>query len=181
MGDARSVGVSGVQRRNQPRRERADHALAGALGGHGFRPNIVRATSHRGVSCRDQHRIGAFDRADRSRMRQVATERQSLRNSGAVPIAPDPTCNPGNLDIDRAGKGNVRGRAAVSMAPPAVSASPRAVMLAALSAGMTSALAVGDMEAARVAHEAIGRLLGSPSTPAGVVDLAAERERRAGG
>ena len=67
------------------------------------------------------------------------------------------------------------------MAPPAVSASPRAVMLAALSAGMTSALAVGDMEAARVAHEAIGRLLGSPSTPAGVVDLAAERERRAGG
>jgi hypothetical protein len=45
---------------------------------------------------------------------------------------------------------------------------------------MTEALAVGDTEAARVAHEAIGRLLGAPGVPgAVVVDLAKERERRA--
>ena len=60
-------------------------------------------------------------------------------------------------------------------------ASSRAVMLAHLSADMGAALAAGDMEAARVAHDAIGRLLGAPGAPAAVVDLAAERERRAGG
>jgi len=51
-------------------------------------------------------------------------------------------------------------------------------MLAALSAGMTSALAAGDLEAARIAHDAIGRLLGSTAPPSAVVDLAEERERR---
>ena len=59
--------------------------------------------------------------------------------------------------------------------------SPRATLLAALSAGMTAALAVGDVEAARAAHEAIGKLLGAPGAPAAVVDLAAERERRGSG
>ena len=58
-------------------------------------------------------------------------------------------------------------------------ASPRAVMLGHLSADMDAAIAAGDVEAARVAHEAIGRLLGSGGTGAHVVDLAAERERRA--
>jgi hypothetical protein len=54
-------------------------------------------------------------------------------------------------------------------------------MLAHLSADMGAALAAGDTEAARVAHEAIGRLLGLPGPGAEVVDLAVERERRAGG
>lgn len=40
----------------------------------------------------------------------------------------------------------------------------------------------GDVEAARVANEALGRLLGATGAqPGAVVDLAAERERRAGG
>lgn len=61
-------------------------------------------------------------------------------------------------------------------------AGPRAVMLAHLSADMGAALAAGDTEAARVAHDAIGRLLGAErlATTAGavVVDLGAERARR---
>jgi hypothetical protein len=52
-------------------------------------------------------------------------------------------------------------------------------MLAHLSADMTAALTVGDVEAARAAHEAIGKLLGASGLAAAVVDLAAERERRA--
>src|ERR1700679_106691 len=61
----------------------------------------------------------------------------------------------------------------------AITSSPRAVMLAHLSADMGAALAAGDVEAARIAHDAIGKLLGMPGLSAAVVDLAAERERRA--
>ena len=61
-------------------------------------------------------------------------------------------------------------------------ATPRAAMLAHLSADMGAALAAGDVEAARVANEAIGKLLaaGEASEGAPVVDLAAERRRREG-
>jgi hypothetical protein len=56
---------------------------------------------------------------------------------------------------------------------------PRAALVGALADGMRAALAAGDMEAARIAHETIGRLLGAPSELlGGVVDLAAERARR---
>jgi hypothetical protein len=51
-------------------------------------------------------------------------------------------------------------------------------MLAHLSADMGAALAAGDPEAARVAHDAIGRLLGGGSSSGAVLDLAAERIRR---
>ncbi len=63
-------------------------------------------------------------------------------------------------------------------------ASPRAVMLGHLYADMGAALAVGDLEAARIAHDAIGRLLAAmrpgdvPGDGAPVVDLSRERERR---
>ncbi|WP_267898781.1 hypothetical protein [Sorangium cellulosum] len=40
---------------------------------------------------------------------------------------------------------------------------------------------MGDAEAARIAHETIGGLLGTPEADArGVVDLALERSRRGG-
>jgi hypothetical protein len=51
-----------------------------------------------------------------------------------------------------------------------------------LAEDMRAAVVAGDVEAACVAHEAIGRLLGPApvtATSADVVDLAAERERRA--
>lgn len=60
----------------------------------------------------------------------------------------------------------------------------RAAMVEHLFAGMRAALDAGDVEGARVAHEAIGRLLvaaSAPSTVAPVVDLATEREKRGGG
>ena len=63
-----------------------------------------------------------------------------------------------------------------------VSASPRAIMLGHLYADMGAALAVGDLEAARIAHDAIGRLLAAMRPGDGdgapVVDLATERGKR---
>ncbi|HTN84190.1 MAG TPA: hypothetical protein VL242_10905 [Sorangium sp.] len=55
------------------------------------------------------------------------------------------------------------------------------MLLGQLAEGMRAALAEGDLEAARIAHETIGRLLGAPGADAGsVIDLAAERSRRGG-
>ncbi|WP_437726114.1 hypothetical protein [Sorangium sp. So ce861] len=55
------------------------------------------------------------------------------------------------------------------------------MLLGQLAEGMRAALAAGDVEAARIAHETIGRLLGGPGADAaGVVDLAVERTRRGG-
>lgn len=53
-------------------------------------------------------------------------------------------------------------------------------MIAALNVELGAALEAGDLEAARVAHETLGRLLGTdkPATP--VADLNAERRRRGG-
>jgi ABC-type nitrate/sulfonate/bicarbonate transport system substrate-binding protein len=62
-----------------------------------------------------------------------------------------------------------------------IQGSPREGMIGALSAGLVAAVAAGDLEAARVANEAIGRLLGPSSAPPAttavgeVVDLASAR------
>ena len=59
--------------------------------------------------------------------------------------------------------------------------SPREGMIGALSAGLVAAVAARDLEAARIANEAIGKLLGTPAAPAvttatgAVVDLASAR------
>jgi len=55
---------------------------------------------------------------------------------------------------------------------------PRDRMISSLLAELHEAVEVGDTEAARVAHEAIGRLLGAAGSPAPVADLAAERRKR---
>ncbi|WP_437894240.1 hypothetical protein [Sorangium sp. So ce124] len=61
-------------------------------------------------------------------------------------------------------------------------ASVRATLLVQLGEGLAAAVAAGDVETARVAHEAIGRLLGGPAfqgeVAVDVVNLARERERR---
>jgi hypothetical protein len=49
--------------------------------------------------------------------------------------------------------------------------------MAALTNAVRDAAAAGDLAAARVAHDALGRLLSEPRAGA-VVDLNAERERR---
>ncbi|KYF71187.1 hypothetical protein BE17_22935 [Sorangium cellulosum] len=43
--------------------------------------------------------------------------------------------------------------------------SPRAAVVASLAGTLSRAIALGDQEAARVVHEAIGRLLGLPAAP----------------
>jgi hypothetical protein len=56
---------------------------------------------------------------------------------------------------------------------------PRAALLAHLGAAVAAAVATGDLEGARVVHEAIGKLLALPSDGAApVVDLDVERRRR---
>jgi integrase len=60
----------------------------------------------------------------------------------------------------------------------AETATPRERMIANLNADLGAALADNDLEAAKIAHEAIGRLLGSGEKAAPVADLAAERKRR---
>ena len=55
--------------------------------------------------------------------------------------------------------------------------SPRRALIAALANAVREAAAAGDLAAARVAHEALGRLL-TEACPRAVVDLSAERERR---
>ncbi|KYF88439.1 hypothetical protein BE17_35610 [Sorangium cellulosum] len=45
--------------------------------------------------------------------------------------------------------------------------SPRAAVIASLASTLSRAVALGDEEAARVVHEAIGRLLGLPVAPEG--------------
>ena len=55
--------------------------------------------------------------------------------------------------------------------------SPRATLIAALTSAIRDAAAAGDLAAARVAHDALGRLLSEPGAGA-IVDLNAERERR---
>jgi hypothetical protein len=58
-------------------------------------------------------------------------------------------------------------------------ANPRARLVAALTEVIGAAMAAGDLRAARVAHEELGRLLGEPDPEAPVVtDLNAERARR---
>jgi hypothetical protein len=61
-----------------------------------------------------------------------------------------------------------------------VAPNPRRVLLVHLAEDLREAIVAGDIEAARVAHEAIGRLLGSDATQlAPVVDL--DRQRGAPG
>jgi hypothetical protein len=57
-------------------------------------------------------------------------------------------------------------------------ATPRAALMAALTSAVRDAASAGDLAAARVAHEALGRLLSEPGVPGPVIDLNAERERR---
>jgi hypothetical protein len=59
--------------------------------------------------------------------------------------------------------------------------SPRAAMVAALTQGLADATLLGDLRAAKVAHEAIGRLLAEPDPGSPTIaDLGAERAKRRG-
>jgi len=53
-------------------------------------------------------------------------------------------------------------------------------MVEQLSRAMGAALEAGDLDAARDAHEAIGKLLAAPTDRSAVVDQEAERKKRGG-
>jgi hypothetical protein len=61
---------------------------------------------------------------------------------------------------------------------PGQQVTPRGTLIAALTDAVREAALGGDLTAARVAHEALGRLLSDPAPHGGVVDLNAERDRR---
>ena len=66
--------------------------------------------------------------------------------------------------------------AAASDTSAAVSSTPRETLALRLADSLRGAIAYGDIGAARVAHEALGQLLGGAGGgPADVVDLAAHR------
>ncbi len=84
------------------------------------------------------------------------------------------------LDAVREGGSVSEAPAAVSPAAVRPPASPRTILREQLTAGMSAALAVGDLEVARIAHDATGRLLGiaTAGAAAPVLDLAVEHGRR---
>jgi hypothetical protein len=95
-------------------------------------------------------------------------ESADVRGSG-VGVAAEPCAG----EADKCAGGREAGD---SQAKPA---SSRAAFLESLSTVLVAALAAGDIEVARIANEAIGRLLGAAGSEQGaVVDLAAERVRR---
>ena len=107
--------------------------------------------------------------------------------SGAVPEAAGASIAPCALSTDppeaQAEDGTEWPPAATLAAMPSAPApaTPRAAMLAHLSADMGAALAADDLAAARVAHEAIGKLMAlglAPVDGAPVIDLATERRKR---
>ena len=60
---------------------------------------------------------------------------------------------------------------------PSTPASPRAALVVALTEAVQAAVAMGEIHAARVAHEALGRLLDDPDRdPDKVTDVRAARE-----
>lgn len=62
---------------------------------------------------------------------------------------------------------------------PPTPTTPRQRLVLALNAELGALLATGDTEAARVAHEALGKLLGGTGgEPATVADLSVERAKR---
>lgn len=70
------------------------------------------------------------------------------------------------------------GAVVMNTTPASRTASPRAQLLEALALAVGACSAAGDLEAARVAHEAVGRLLGSAAAlPADVVELGSRRGR----
>jgi hypothetical protein len=74
-------------------------------------------------------------------------------------------------------KNQVTGQA-IGQDPGQRGESPRGALIAALTSAVRDAAAAGDLGAARVAHEALGRLLSEPGAASAVVDLNVERERR---
>jgi hypothetical protein len=105
----------------------------------------------------------ASDDAERTRWHQPSPACRKCRKAGSEPT---------NAGSDGAGQGG--------HAPDAYAAtSPRRRLVSALTEAVSAAIEAGDPHAARVAHEALGRLIAEPEAGvAPVADLGAARARR---
>ena len=97
----------------------------------------------------------------RRESKTVLRENSEETSETTQAVAPDPPASP----------------PVVSQSCPIPENSPE--RLAALHADLAETLRVGDIAAARMAHEALGRLLEEDGEPADVVDLAVARAKRA--
>src|SRR6185369_14698881 len=105
-----------------------------------------------------------------------------ILNPGETPPrAPDRADPAASSPIVGTGSALVAVAAGQSEASAARSPSPREWLLAQLAEGVVRAMAAGDLEAARLAHDAQGRLLGvATGDVAPVIDLADARGKRGG-
>jgi integrase len=100
---------------------------------------------------------------------------------------PDPRVEEGDPRMEPR-KSETEADEAPTSAPPSTSSTassppapnPRAALASTLAASVTELAGTGDLDGARLAHEALGRLLGlaAPSPAPGVVDLGEERAKR---
>jgi integrase len=115
------------------------------------------------------------------------TRRGSSRDTaGDTPQDPSPgpiVANSREIGVGRStGSASLAAGADASRSPADVSRGDRRGLLRVLTEQLAAAIEVGDLGAARVAHAALGELLGSAhGRAADVIDLADERGRRGGG
>jgi hypothetical protein len=106
---------------------------------------------------------------------------ESRRHMAPLPRVTDATGrDDANYDGSTPGTGRTDARAP-SGPTPDVGMHPRQALVEALAAAVAGGIAVGDVELARVAYEALGRLLGSvgaQTAGAPILDLSVFRERR---
>ena len=100
-------------------------------------------------------------------VRDCSAER-AVGSGAAVPAAEEPSPPP-----------SLAAESGTPDAAPATGTSPRAKLVSVLAEAVAAAIAAGDLHAARVAHEAIGRLIAEPDPAARcVADLDSERRNR---
>jgi len=160
--------TNGLKARNEPERSPEFTAEKGHLVGH--EPQRLAAQGKGGPSA-----SGAGD--------EVIDTRRSHREEL---VAPAPRGTPSEGGADESGPvaddsiGSRGPLTATADSPTPAPGTHRRALLVHLAEALGAAIAAGDIEAARVTHDAIGRLLGSSSTQIGPGSLTPERRNLGG-
>ena len=139
------------------------------------------------MAWRLQRRAVERSLADRQRRRSPPCQ-ESWRNDSTGANRRDPSDPPGfgeGVTTDRSpseGVGPTRAQASSlgSGESAVIDQSPRATVVASLAGTLSRAVALGDEVAARVVHEALGRLLGLDAAPRGDARIAPPHEQLTG-
>ena len=124
---------------------------------------------------------GTVTKAEVAELADAADSKSVSSDGVSVQVRPSApqheSCSIQRRDEQQGASENRPAGQAIGQEPGQREATPRAALLNALADAVRDAALAGDLHAARVAHEALGRLLVEPATSA-VVDLSSERERR---